>query len=321
MTVKILDSTLRDGKFEINPSLETKVNLMNSLCDSGISHIEAGENIQPGKYSNDQLEELRSLSKIAIKKGASLGCIVLGFDADVRDLEIIKDFNLDFIRVGILPNYINEGIRYIESAAKENFSNIFIQIIQSHVYLDKARENNCQNLDEIIKISNDTGVNCIYIVDSFSQMFPKDISLLYNYIKARSKIPIGLHAHNDNQMALTNSYEFFKLGGRHIDTTVAGIGRGRGNLPLFELLSLLENLGFYDNPNIHKILSSSRELIKEQSLREKYNDLDSYVCARYVTFPNDLKKILVSMNDSWPKVYQNLESSRHKDKSHMTDND
>ncbi len=82
------------------------------------------------------------------------------------------------------------------------------------------------------------------------------------YARPRGK-EVGIHTHNNQQLAYANTVEGIVLGVNRIDATIAGLGRGAGNCAM-ELL-----IGFLHNPKykLRPILQCIEEHI--EPLREK----------------------------------------------------
>ncbi len=59
---------------------------------------------------------------------------------------------------------------------------------------------------------------------------------------------IGIHAHNNQQLAFANTIEAIILGSNRVDATMAGLGRGAGNCPMELLLGFLRNPKFRLRP-------------------------------------------------------------------------
>ena len=52
---------------------------------------------------------------------------------------------------------------------------------------------------------------------------------------------VGIHAHNNLQLAFANTIEAIILGANMLDATMAGLGRGAGNCPIELLIGFLHN--------------------------------------------------------------------------------
>jgi len=84
----------------------------------------------------------------------------------------------------------------------------------------------------------------IYVVDSFGALYSEQIQYLVrkylHYCRAVGK-EVGIHMHNNMQLAYANTIEGIILGANFLDATLAGLGRGAGNCPMELLLAFLHN--------------------------------------------------------------------------------
>ncbi len=80
-----------------------------------------------------------------------------------------------------------------------------------------------------------------------------------------SKKVVGIHAHNNLQLAFANTIETIILGGNLVDASMAGLGRGAGNCPMELLLGFLRNPKFKLRPILETIENHINPL------REKYD--------------------------------------------------
>ena len=90
----------------------------------------------------------------------------------------------------------------------------------------------------------DSDVSTIYLVDSFGSLYCEQIRYMMNkYIKIAGMAGkrIGIHAHNNLQLAFANTVEAINSGANLVDGTLAGLGRGAGNCPLEMLVGFLHN--------------------------------------------------------------------------------
>lgn len=121
-----------------------------------------------------------------------------------------------------------------------------------------------REIDEALADLSKTAIPCVYVVDSYGAMYSEDVSFLVK--KYRDALPgktIGIHTHNNRQLAFSNTIQAIMDGANYLDGSVYGIGRGPGNC-CTELL-----LGFLQNPQYK--LRSVLKLIQEHylALRDK----------------------------------------------------
>jgi 4-hydroxy 2-oxovalerate aldolase len=90
-------------------------------------------------------------------------------------------------------------------------------------------------------------VEAIYLVDSYGSFFPKqvrDMTVAFMTAVAGTGKEIGIHAHNNQQLAFANTMDAMIYGANRLDATINGLGRGAGNCPLELLLGFLKNPRF-----------------------------------------------------------------------------
>ena len=103
-------------------------------------------------------------------------------------------------------------------------------------------------LDLALDLLAQSEVGTIYLVDSYGSLYPEQIRRLADkYLKVAEKYgkKVGIHAHNNQQLAFANTIEACSIGVSLLDATVSGMGRGAGNC-YSELL-----LGFLRNPKFN----------------------------------------------------------------------
>ena len=94
------------------------------------------------------------------------------------------------------------------------------------------------------------------VVDSYGNLFREQIDhLVRKYAKAVDGTDkhVGMHAHNNLQLAFANTVEAIILGANRVDATLMGLGRGAGNCPMEILLGFLRNPKFKLRPVIECI--------------------------------------------------------------------
>jgi 4-hydroxy 2-oxovalerate aldolase len=99
-------------------------------------------------------------------------------------------------------------------------------------------------LDEALEIMADSEAGAIILVDSWGSFYSEQIQYLTRkYLRhaiPRGKM-VGMHAHNNQQLAFANTIETIVLGANFLDGSMSGLGRGAGNCPMELLLSFLHN--------------------------------------------------------------------------------
>ncbi len=77
---------------------------------------------------------------------------------------------------------------------------------------------------------------------------------------------MGIHAHNNQQLAFANTIEAIIEGANRPDATMAGLGRGAGNCPMELLLGFLRNPKFKIRP-VWKLLQDHFVTLRENGVK------------------------------------------------------
>ena len=93
----------------------------------------------------------------------------------------------------------------------------------------------------------------LVVVDSFGSLYAEQVELLVkkylDFGKSTGK-EVGIHAHNNQQLAFANTIEAIIHGANRVDATMAGLGRGAGNCPMELLIGFLRNPKFQHPPDL-----------------------------------------------------------------------
>jgi 4-hydroxy 2-oxovalerate aldolase len=100
------------------------------------------------------------------------------------------------------------------------------------------------DIDQALDMVGKSSVDGIYIVDSYGSLYPEQIRAIADkYFEIGEKYGkyIGMHAHNNQQLAFANTIEAAARGVSFLDATMMSMGRGAGNCAMELLLSFLKN--------------------------------------------------------------------------------
>ena len=143
---------------------------------------------------------------------------------------------IDLVRVATYIHTIPAAADMIEDAAAKGY-----ETTCNIMAISQAQENDVRTALEII---GQTSVDAFYVVDSYGSLYPEQIariSDLYLNIAAKYGKKVGIHAHNNQQMAFANTIEAVGDGVDWLDATYLGMGRGAGNCAMEMLLGFLKN--------------------------------------------------------------------------------
>lgn len=160
-----------------------------------------------------------------------------------KDILNKKDSPIDLVRVATYINTIPAAIEVIEDCTKKGY--------ETTVNIMAISKSNETDLDAALELLGQSSVGTIYLVDSYGSLYPEQARRLadkYLEVAAKYNKKVGIHAHNNQQLAFANTAEVIIMGVSYLDATVSGMGRGCGNCPSELLLGFLKNPKYNINP-------------------------------------------------------------------------
>jgi 4-hydroxy 2-oxovalerate aldolase len=121
-------------------------------------------------------------------------------------------------------------------------------------------------LDEALETLAETSVDAVFLVDSWGVLYSEQIqTLTRKYLKLMKPAgkEVGIHTHNNQQLAYANTIEALILGANRLDASLAGLGRGAGNCQMELLIGFLHNPKFRLRPILQCIQEHIEPLKKE----------------------------------------------------------
>ena len=244
--IKVLDATIRDGGLVNNFEFTDQFvrDLYQANVRAGVDVMEIGYLADPelfdeskfGKWKFCHEEAIREVLEDLLDPSLKLAVMAdVGRANVVRDLPDKQDSILDMVRIATYINTIPAAIEMIETCAKKGY-----QTTVNIMAVSKAQES---ELAEALDMLGKSSVNVIYLVDSYGSLYPLQMrQLAQRYLEAAETYgkQIGIHAHNNQQLAFANTTECAMMGVSYLDATMGGMGRGAGNCAM-ELLGFLKN--------------------------------------------------------------------------------
>ena len=181
----------------------------------------------PWKFCDEEMLDRVFSDHDADKTGLKLAVMADAGKCDWREQIVPRQQSkLDMIRVAFYAHQLAEGVEMIEhchSLGYETCANLMA--ISSITELE---------ISTVLGVVAKTPAQVMVIVDSFGNLYREQIDRLYaQYSGAMNGTDkeIGIHAHNNLQLAFANTIEAIILGANRIDATMGGLGRGRWKLP------------------------------------------------------------------------------------------
>jgi len=244
--VKVVDATIRDGGLvnDFYFSDEFVTNLYKANVKAKVDYMEFGyradkemfdtESFGKWKFSSD--EDIRSIV------GDNNTELKIAIMADVgrcnykEDIHERSESPVDLIRVATYVNTMPAALDMIEDAHMKGY-----ETTCNIMAISNAKES---DIAASLEMLGQSPVDGIYIVDSYGSIYPEQIrTISEQYMEIGEKYDkyIGIHAHNNQQLAFANTIESCAQGVSYLDATMSGMGRGAGNCPMELLLGFLKN--------------------------------------------------------------------------------
>ena len=243
--IKVFDCTIRDGGLVNNYHFsDAFVKAHYETCvAAGVDYMEIGKNVSPTIMSVDEYGPWNFCKEEDIRRivGNNDTDMKIAVMADIgrslkEELRPKSESVVDMIRIATYIHQIPAAIELIEDAHAKGYETTVNIMAISKSFDDE--------LDEVLAQLSKTPVDVIYIADSFGSFYPEQIKKLTDkYLKVAQKAgkKIGIHAHNNLQLAYANTLEAMIYGTSFLDVTISGLGRGAGNCPLELLIGFLKN--------------------------------------------------------------------------------
>lgn len=284
-TIELFDTTLRDGSQTagINFSLEDKVRIAERLADFQLGWIEGGwpgaspkdteffERMRQRQWTKTKLIAFGSMARPGKSASEDLGLrhlvdsgadgvCVFGKSWDLhvnKALGISLPENLDLIQDTI-------------SWLKEQLPTVFFD---AEHFFDGYRDNPEYAL-EVLKAAQSAGADGLVLCDTNGGSIPSQVAAtVADVVRHCPGILIGIHAHNDSELAVANSVAATEAGARMVQGTINGIGERCGNANLVSIIPILQlKMGLdcgVDGERLKQLSSLSR-FVNEMANRQPW---------------------------------------------------
>ncbi len=268
--IKVVDCTIRDGGLVNNFYFDDEFvrNLYTANVAAGVEYMEFGykaskEIFDVKEFGKWKFCDEQDIRDIVSDNNTDLKISVM---ADVGRTDYKKDIIpktdsvIDMIRIATYINTIPAAIEMIHYCAEMGYeTTINIMAVST------AAES---ELDLALDLLAQSEVGTIYLVDSYGSLYPEQIRRLADkYLKVAEKYgkKVGIHAHNNQQLAFANTIEACTVGVSYLDATMSGMGRGAGNCNMELLLGFLRNPKYSLNP-VLKFLQNQMLPLKKTGL-------------------------------------------------------
>ena len=242
MNINIVDCTLRDGGYYNNWDFDliTAKKYLQSIEKAKIKYVELGFRFislnrfqGPFAYTSEHIIKLLKIKKLKI-------LIMINANDFGTDKTKIKKFvdkhflnsnksQIYMVRIAVnFDSYKNT--RYLIELIKSKGYKIGLNLMQSDNKSNYLYQSVAKNIEKW------KSVDVLYFADSLGVMNKADINRIIYNLKKEWSGDLGIHAHNNKGLALSNTITAINNGTKWADATILGMGRGAGNTYTEKLL-------------------------------------------------------------------------------------
>jgi 2-isopropylmalate synthase len=315
--IKIYDTTLRDGTQaeDFNLSLADKIRIAQQLAHLGIHYIEGG---WPGSNPKDKdfFAEIRNY-ELGTTRVAAFG------STHHKDRPPESDPNMQELLISLAPvvtlfgksslfqvkeilqttpernlELITGSLSYLKPRVEELFYDA------EHFFdgFQDDREYALRTLEAAVH----GGAQILVLCDTNGGTLTHDLIEIIQAVQARfPDMPLGIHAHNDSELAVANSIAAVEIGCSQVQGTINGVGERCGNanlcsiIPNLQLKMGLECLG---NDKLQRLTEVSRFVYETANMHP--NRYQPFVGKSAFAHKGGIHAAAVKRN---PKAYEHIE--------------
>jgi len=250
LNVQLYDTTLRDGaqRAGISFSVEDKLKIAKRLDELGIHFVEGG---WPGANPKDA-------EFFARAQGLKLSQATLVVFGSTRraNTEAANDPNLRalmdtgarvFTLVGkswdqhvthVLKTTLEENLRMIADSLRYLKSEGNTVFFDAEHFFD-GYKSDAEYALRTVETAAEAGADCVVLCDTNGGALPDETAIAIEAAN-RAGIPLGIHAHNDGELAVANTLVAVRSGVAQVQGTINGYGERCGNANLCSIIPALK---------------------------------------------------------------------------------
>ena len=245
--VELYDTTLRDGAQQegISFSVADKLKIVQKLDELGIHYIEGG---WPGGnpkdtefFTKSQALQLKYSALVAfgstvhpdskVSQDAGLKALV---KARTKVVTIVgKSWDSQVIQV--LGTSLNENLRIIRESIDYLKSRGLKIFYDAEHFFDGYKANSTYAVETLLA-AQEAGADRLVLCDTNGGALPFEVMDIFKSLGKKVTLPLGIHTHNDGELAVANSLAAVKSGAVHVQATINGYGERCGNANLCSII-------------------------------------------------------------------------------------
>lgn len=256
--IEIMDCTLRDGEQTSGVSFLPHEKLMMArmlLKDINVDRIE----VASARVSDGEKDAVKMICRYANQIGMLNKVEVLGFVDGTQSIDWICDCGCKVINL-LAKGSLKHCTHQLHKTPEEHINDIKNSLryaaernIGVNLYLEdwsNGMKDSPEYVYQIMDALIDTNVNRFMLPDTLGVLNPLQvIEFFRKMIKRYPNAHFDFHAHNDYDLAVSNSLAAVLSGAKGLHVTVNGLGERCGNAPLASVQAILKDQ-FHAKTNI-----------------------------------------------------------------------
>ncbi|MBM4274817.1 MAG: citramalate synthase [Deltaproteobacteria bacterium] len=314
--VQIYDTTLRDGTQAeyFNLSLADKIRIARKLAELGFHYIEGG---WPGSNPKDEefFEEIRNYN-LGLTRVAAFGS-THHKDRPPESDPVFQELLIS--RAPVVTIFGKSSVFQVKEILQTTLERNLALITDSLAYLKPRVEELFYDAEHFfdgfkedreyalktLEAAVTGGADCLVLCDTNGGTLTSElIGIIKAVIKRLPKAPLGIHAHNDSEMAVANSLAAVELGCVQVQGTVNGFGERCGNANLISVIPALKlkmGIGCLADESLKRLTELSRFVYELANIHP--NRYQPYVGQSAFAHKGGVHAAAVKRN---PKAYEHV---------------
>ena len=249
--VQLYDTTLRDGaqREGVSFSVVDKLNIARKLDELGVHFIEGGwpgsnpkdveffKKAQGLTLSHSRLVAFGSTRRPKAKAETDANLIALA-NAGVKVATIVGKSSAVQV-TQVLETTLEENLSMVADSIKYLKGKGLTVFFDAEHFFDGFKANPGYSL-RVVKVAAEAGADAVVLCDTNGGSLANEITAAINAVRKQTTVPLGIHAHNDGELAVANSLAAVNAGVTQVQGTINGYGERCGNANLCSIIPALK---------------------------------------------------------------------------------
>ena len=316
--IELYDTTLRDGAQTegISYSVQDKLRVTEKLDALGVHYIEGG---WPGSNPKDA-EYFRRAAKLRLSNAilTAFGSTRRADHAPAKDpnLQALLKADTQVITIfgktwdlhvkDVLRISLDENLRVIEDSVAFLRKSGRRVIYDAEHFFDGYKDNP-EYARKTLQAALTGGADCVTFCDTNGGSLSGEIIEIITACKRELPVTLGIHTHNDSELAVANALAAIQAGCTQVQGTINGYGERCGNANLVSIIAILKTkMGIHCLPDakLKELADTSRYVAELSNMAQHQNQ--PFVGSAAFSHKGGVHVNAVMKN---PRTYEHIEPS------------